>query len=443
MRVMKWSMIALAVAAGTSQLAIASSQDESKGFIEDSAAAVTLRNLYFSRDFRNNDRDEDGNRQSRAAEWGQGFIGTFESGFTQGTVGVGFDAIGLLGIKLDSGRGRAGTGLFPTESDGRSADDYSEAHGAVKLRISDTTLKYGGQFTAMPVFATDDSRLLPEVAEGFLLTSKEIKGLELNAGHFTRLNAQAQTYKDSIGGRDSDTGVKNAGLTEANIFGGTYSVTDTLSTSLYYSRVEDHFRKWYGNINWALPISDNQGLVFDFNIYDTKSIGENRTGSFVAQSDGDSKLDNIAASLSAAYNVGAHTFTVAFQKVTGDGDYAYGIDGGGTVFLANSIARSDFNAEDEKSWQARYDLNFAEFGVPGLTFMTRYARGTGATTQSTDNGKEWERDIDVKYVLQEGPAKDLSFRVRQATYRSSDGVYYGSSSIDELRLIVEYPLSIL
>ncbi|MNW06355.1 Porin D precursor [compost metagenome] len=75
--------------------------------------------------------------------------------------------------------------------------------------------------------------------------------------------------------------------------------------------------------------------------------------------------------------------------------------------------------------------------------MTRYVRGSGASTRTTDDGKEWERDIDVKYVLQQGPAKDLSFRVRQATYRSGDGVYYGSPSIDELRLIVEYPLSIL
>ncbi|MDH1146075.1 OprD family porin [Pseudomonas mosselii] len=438
MRVMKWSMIALAVAAGTSQMAVASSQDESKGFVEDSKLNVKTRMLYFSRDFRNAPAGD----KSRAEETGLGFHGTFESGFTQGTVGVGADAIGLLGVKLDSGKGRAGTGLFPTGSDGRSEDDYSKGYGAVKFRISDTVLKYGGQYTAMPVFATDDSRLLPEVAEGFLLTSKEIKGLELNAGHFTRLDAQAASYKDSIGGLNRAR-QKRPGLTEANVFGGTYAVTDSLSTSLYYSRVEDHFRKWYGNVNWALPISDKQGLVFDFNIYDTKSIGENRTGAAVAKADGTNELDNIAASLSAAYNIGAHTFTLAYQKVSGDGDYAYGVDGGGTVFLANSIARSDFNAEDEKSWQVRYDLNFAEYGVPGLTFMTRYARGTGATTETTNNGKEWERDIDVKYVLQSGPAKDLSLRVRQATYRSSDGVYYGSNSIDELRLIVEYPLSIL
>ncbi|MGE8113781.1 OprD family porin [Pseudomonas sp. NPDC086566] len=421
MRVMKWSMIALAVAAGTSQMAVASSQDESKGFLEDSKLNVKTRMLYFSRDFRNNDSGP-----SRVEETGLGFLGTYESGFTQGAIGVGVDAIGMLGLKLDSGKGRAGTGLFPVGSDGRAQDDYSKGGAAVKFRISDTVLKVGDQFTALPVFATDDSRLLPEMAEGALITSNEIKGLTLNAGRFTALDAQAETNHDSLH------------LTKADVVGGTYAFTDNLSTSLYYSKVEDYWRKYYANVNWALPISDKQGLVFDFNIYDTKSDGSAKYRAF----DGD-KLDNRAFSLSGAYNIGAHTFTLAYQKVSGDGDYGYGVDGGGTIFLANSVARSDFNAEDEKSWQARYDLNFAEFGIPGLTFMTRYVRGTGANVDGTSNGSEWERDVDVKYVLQEGPAKDLSFRVRQATYRSSDGVYYGSSSIDELRLIVEYPLSIL
>ncbi len=423
MRVMKWSMIALAVSAGTSQLAFASAQDESKGFIEDSTLSVKTRMLYFSRDRRNNDTGP-----SRSEETGLGFLGTYESGFTQGTIGVGLDAIGMLGLKLDSGKGRAGTGLFPTGSDGRSQDDYSKGGAAVKFRISDTVLKVGDQFTALPVFATDDSRLLPEIAQGALITSSEIKGLTLNAGRFTSLTAQEQTNRDSLQ------------LKSADVFGGTYAFTDNLSTSLYYSKVEDYWRKYYANIDWALPISDDQGLVFDFNIYDTKSDGQ---GLQRAAKDDATKLDNRAFSLSGAYNIGAHTFTLAFQRVTGDGDYGYGVDGGGTVFLANSVARSDFNAEDEKSWQARYDLNFAEYGIPGLSFMTRYVRGTGANTATTNNGKEWERDVDIKYVLQEGPAKDLSFRVRQATYRSSDGVYYGSSSIDELRLIVEYPLSIL
>lgn len=438
MQVMKWSALALAVTAGTTQLAFASAQDESKGFVEDSSLKVLARNLYFSRDFRNNPSyDEKGNKtQSRREEWGQGFIGTFESGFTQGTVGFGVDAIGLLGLKLDSGKGRAGTGLFPTGSDGRSQDSYSEGGGAVKLRVSNTVLKYGDQFTAMPVFATDDSRLLPEVAEGFLVTSKEVEGLELNAGHFTSMNAQAQTFKDSINGFNKD-GSKAAGLTQADVFGGTYTINENLSTTLYYSKVEDYWKKYYGNVNATFPLSEGQALGLDFNVYKTKGEGKNLSKAY-----DDDKLDNTAWSLATSYSIDAHKFTLAYQRVSGDGGYAYGVDGGGTIFLANSIARSDFNAEDERSWQARYDLDFASFGVPGLTFMTRYAHGTGANVEGTNNGKEWERDIDVKYVMQSGPAKDLSMRVRQATYRSSDNVY-GSPSLDELRLIVEYPLSIL
>ncbi|MGY2378385.1 OprD family porin [Pseudomonas sp. SDO524_S393] len=423
MRVMKWSMIALAVSAGTSQFAMASAQDDSKGFVEDSTFSINTRLLNFGRDFRNNDTGK-----SRVNETGLGFNGLFQSGYTQGTIGVGVDVIGLLGVKLDSGKGRSGTGLFPTGSDGRSQDDYSKGGGAVKFRISNTVLKVGDQYTTAPVFASDDSRLLPELPQGISLTSSEIKDLKLEAGHFTSSRAQAQTFRDSLG------------LTKTDFIGGVYALTPEVSASLYYAKTEDYFKKTYANLNWTHAMGSDQSLAVDFNIYNTKSDG---LGLQRAEKDGTTKLDNRAYSLQGAYTIQAHTFTLAYQKVSGDGDYGYGVDGGGTIFLANSIARSDFNAEDEKSFQARYDLNMATFGIPGLSFMTRYVKGTGANTAETSNGKEWERDIEAKYVIQSGPAKDLSLRVRQATYRSSDGVYYGSASIDELRLIAQYPLNIL
>ena len=433
MRVMKWSMIALAVSAGTSQFAMASAQDDSKGFIEDSTASILTRTLYFSRDFRNNAPGT----QSRREETGVGFQGLFSSGYTQGTIGVGVDAIGLYALKLDSGKGRTGTGLFPTGSDGRAEDDYAKGGAAIKFRISNTVLKVGDQYTTAPVFSSDDSRLLPELPQGISITSNEIKGLKLEAGHFTSIVAQDHTYKDSISSSEPGTGT---GLRDANFVGGVYSWTPEFTTSLYYSKVEDYWKKLYANVNWTHALSDDQSVAVDFNIYDTKSDG---AGLQRAEKDGTTKLDNRAFSLQGAYTVGAHTFTLAAQKVTGDGDYGYGVDGGGTIFLANSIARSDFNAEGEKSYQARYDINMATFGIPGLSFMTRYVTGSGANTGTTSNGKEWERDIEGKYVIQSGPAKDLSLRIRQATYRSSDGVYYGSASIDELRLIAQYPLNIL
>lgn len=52
MKVMKWSAIALAVSAGSTQFAVAdafvSDQAEAKGFIEDSSLDLLLRNYYFT-----------------------------------------------------------------------------------------------------------------------------------------------------------------------------------------------------------------------------------------------------------------------------------------------------------------------------------------------------------------------------------------------------------
>jgi|GEM_PF-3091531 hypothetical protein len=104
MKVMKWSVMALAVAAGTSQMAVASQQSESKGFVEDASLDLLLRNTYWNRDYRHNVEYD-------RKTWAQGFIATFESGFTQGTIGVGVDAYGLLGVKLDGGQ----EDMFPGE----------------------------------------------------------------------------------------------------------------------------------------------------------------------------------------------------------------------------------------------------------------------------------------------------------------------------------------
>ncbi|MBH4467155.1 OprD family outer membrane porin, partial [Pseudomonas aeruginosa] len=89
--------------------------------VEDSHASLELRNFYFNRDFR-----QSGARDN-ADEWAQGFLLRLESGFSEGSVGFGVDAIGLLGLKLDSGGGSGGTGLLPADgSAGGSQDDYAK-----------------------------------------------------------------------------------------------------------------------------------------------------------------------------------------------------------------------------------------------------------------------------------------------------------------------------
>ena len=101
----------------------------------------------------------------------------------------------------------------------------------------------------------------------------------------------------------------------------------------------------------------------------------------------------------------------------------------------------------------RYDLDMQAFGIPGLTFMTRYAKGSGADYSNANavymrrdaagnpltDQRRWERDIEAKYVVQAGTLKDLSLRLRQASVRSSAF----ESDLEEVRVIIEYPLAVL
>lgn len=433
MQVMKWSALALAVTAGTTQLAFASAQSESKGFVEDSSFDIFNRALYMNRDFRNggaNTNKVTGKKHGHREEFGLGMRLLYESGFTQGTVGVGFDAHSLTSIKLDGGRGHYGNGLFGQTDDGRGDDTQTEVGGAVKFRISDTVLKVGNQFVGSPVFSTDDSRILPEVATGTYLVSNEIEGLELSAGRFTAMSSQSGSSRDDINGKGEH------GLTSANIVGASYAFTENFSGSFHASDVEDYWKKQYVNLNYNLPLAEEQALNFDFNFYRSTDDGKELAGN----------IDNDIWSLATAYSIGAHKFTLAYQRSTGDSGYAYGVDGGGTIWLANSVQYSDFNGEDENSWQVRYDIDMASYGVPGLSFMTRYITGTDITVRddlgavSDDNAKEHELNIEAKYVVQEGAAKDLSFRVRNAIYRANDS-YTGD--VNDFRVIVEYPLDVL
>jgi imipenem/basic amino acid-specific outer membrane pore len=427
MQVMKWSVIALAVAAGTSQMAVASSQSESKGFIEDTSFDIFNRVLYMNRDFRNgatNGASTSANPAGYREETGLGIRLLLESGFTQGIVGVGVDAHSLSSIKLDSGRGRYGNGLFDQTDDGRGDDTQTEVGGAIKLRMSDTVLKHGNMFVASPVFSTDDSRILPEVATGTYLVSNEFEGLELSAGRFTALSSQASTDRDTFE------------VTEGDIYGASYAFTDNFSGAIHYANFEDYHKKAYVNLNYNLPLAENQSLNFDLNGYKTDDDGDALAG----------EIDNKIWSLAGAYNIGAHTFTLGYQRSSGDTRYSYGVvDGGGTVWLANSVQFSDFDGQDEKSYQARYDLNMADYGVPGLSFMTRYIYGEEITVAGSDEeGKEHEWNFEAKYVVQEGAAKDLMFRVRHAIWRAND-VYNAeySSDVNDTRLIIEYPLDVL
>ena len=419
-------LLALGVLSATQ--AMANDQADAKGFVEDSHLNVLARNAYISRDYKDHKQDK--------AEWGQGFLGTFTSGFTQGTVGVGVDAFGIYALRLDGGRGKSGAGgidFFKQGASGKAADDIAKAGAAVKVRVSNTVLKYGDQMPALPVLMYDNSRLMPESFTGTLLTSKEINGLEINVGRFTAESRKSAEARDS------------GDLKSINVFGGSYKFTDNLSASLYGSEMEDELNKQYVGVTSAIPLQDKQSLTFDFNGYRTH-VKEDYARD-VLKVDGQ---DNKIWSLASTYAFGAHTVTLAYQSSTGEIGYPYGGyrnaggvgDGGNTILLANSYW-SDFNAKDERSWQLGYGFDFGAVGIPGLTYNIAYVRGTNIDDGS-DRGRGTEREIfnQAKYVVQSGPVKDLSVRLRGSWLRVSNNASEYNVGGNEVRVFVDYPISI-
>ncbi|RJG13731.1 OprD family porin [Pseudomonas cavernicola] len=391
-------------------------------FIKDSKASLELRNFYMNRDF----RQEGGNKgQAKAEEWAQGFLLRMESGYTEGTIGVGVDAQGLAGFKLDSGGGTAGTGLLEPDRSGGSQDNYSELGLTAKLRASKSTLKVGTLMPKLPVLQANDSRLLPQTFQGGQLNSLEIDGLTLDAGQLQQVNYRdSSDYEDmTINGGGRRNIVFQKGLTsdEFNFASASYKWTDKLTTAYSYGNLDQFYKQHIVNLVHVLPIADKQSLKSDLRYARSTD-------------DGSSNVDNKAFGAMFTYGLGGHAFGLGYQSMSGDTGYAY--VNATDPFLVNYVQIGDFANKDEKSWQLRYDYNFAAIGIPGLTFMTRYLSGDDVDRGAAlSDGKEWERNMDIAYVFQDGPLKNLGVKWRNATTRANFG-----NDLDENRLIVSYSL---
>ncbi|MCS4063770.1 outer membrane porin, OprD family [Pseudomonas sp. LB-090624] len=390
------------------------------GFVEDSKLNLQMSNYYFNRDFR------DGTGQSKREEWAQGFLLDFRSGYTPGTVGFGLDALGMLGIKLDSSPDRAGSGLLPVHDNGRAANEFTRLGLTAKVKMSETELKYGTLIPKLPTVQANTGRILPQTFEGGLLTSNEIAGLTVTGARLDRV-----TDRDSSDAQKISLNNKNrrfAGAVEGDEYwvgGADYAVSKALTLSYQYAELEDVYRQNFFGIGHTWNIGPGK-LKSDLRYMLSDDAGNARGGA----------IDSGALSGLFTYSLGGHALGLGLQKMNGDTSMPF-LDGT-DPYLANYIQINDFAEPGERSWQLRYDYNFAAVGIPGLTFMTRYVKGDQADAATRgDEGREWERNTDIAYVFQSGALKNVGVRWRNAAYRSNF-----ARGADENRLIVSYTLPI-
>ncbi|UMZ13530.1 OprD family porin [Pseudomonas sp. MPFS] len=391
-------------------------------FFEDSSATFETRNMYFNRDF----RDGTSAQQSKRDEWAQGFMLNLQSGYTEGTVGFGVDALGMLGVKLDSSPDRTGTGLLPTHDDGRAANQYSKLGLTGKIRFSATELKVGSLIPELPILKPNDGRILPQTFQGGLLTSGEISNLTFTGGRLDKAKDRDDSnYEDIRLNNKNSRFAGNVAGKHFNFGGLDYKLSDKITASYHFAQLDDVYNQHFVGLVASRPMGPGT-FASDLRLAISNDQGQARGG----------KIDNRALNGLVSYALKGHKLSAAYQHMSGDSAFPY-VDGS-DPYLVNFVQINDFAGAEERSWQARYDYDFAKLGIPGLSFMTRYLSGDNIALKNGGTGKEWERDTELKYVVQSGTFKDVAVRLRNATYRSN----YSARDADEVRLLLSYSVAL-
>ncbi|VVO19429.1 OprD family porin [Pseudomonas fluorescens] len=386
------------------------------GLLEDSHATVDFRNLYFDRDFRQSGGNTL-NGLSQAREWGQGIVFQLQSGFSDGPVGFGLDSILMSGFRLDSTEDRAGTGMFPKQSNGRSVDEFSRAGVSAKMKVSKTSFRSGVMTYKKPVIQSADSRLLPVLLKGTTIESHELTNLTIHAARFTEAMALDSSSWEKLTSRFG------GGSDKFVLYGADYDAAKNVQIRFYQGELDGIYKQSIANAIAGFDLTKSQRVSMDIRLAKGSEVGSFRG------------IDNKAYGALLGYRFGSQTISFGYQKM--DGKDAYPYVNGTDPYLVNFIQILQFSNAGERSRQVRYDLDLAAWGIPGLSFMTRYVTGDHIQLSQGSEGREWERNTDISYVIQSGQFKNFSVRWRNATVRSSFG-----NDIDENRIIVAYPLTL-
>ncbi|MHC8380683.1 OprD family porin [Pseudomonas sp. LB3P14] len=392
-------------------------------FISGTKTSLELRNFYYNRDYRNDEA-----RQSKRDEWAQGFILNVQSGFTEGTLGFGVDALGLLGVKLDSSSDRTGSGLLAFDSQRNVNDEYSKLVPTAKARLAASELRIGGLNPVMPLLSSNNSRLLPQVFRGGMLVSKDFEPLTFSALRINAVKQRNSTDFESL----TTFGYKAVQADHYTYLAFDYKVMPQLSLSYHVAELEDLYRSNFFGLKFERALGLGS-VISDVRYFAASETGDEALG----------EVDNRTLSTMFSYRQSGHTFGLGFQKAWGDTPFAM-VNGTDTYLFGESLV-STFTAPNERVWIARYDFDFAAAGVPGLTLGLKYVKGDevdpallGSSQAASlraqgQDGKEWERVSDITYTIQSGPLKNVSAQWRNSTNRST----YADSA-NENRLIFRY-----
>ena len=393
-------------------------------FIQDSKAEIDFKNYYFDQDQAPSNKD--------STVWGQGIELSYQSGFTEGPVGFGFDATAAVGIRLDGSKDKAKNSLmFPLDDDGVPVNYWTRAFPTVKARYQKTDVRVGELRPNLPILSRSFARLLESAYLGGQVTSKDVKGLTLTGGYVTKAipRASKDTSKLSIKGATETS--------DGFLFGGAdWKPNKNLTLQYYAGELDDFYVQQFVGVKHKFPLSEHQSFNTDLRLFDTQATGANKRG----EEGYGAKVDNQTASVDFKYKFKNHQLQFGAQQIGDDGDFLHmnqgslgtGADGTFIYLPTNRLLQNFTNAGEKSTWYGyRYDFNDQYLKGLNISFLKVEGRDFGKCGCATES----EIDYTLRYKVPEGKFKNLGFTAQYGKFKKSTGTQQ-----EQTRIYMTYTL---
>lgn len=301
---------------------------------------------------------------------------------------------------------------------------FGEAYIDIKL-FGDIFFRGYRQSFDYPYLNRQDSRMVPNTFEAYVLRNDDRKDWDWIAGHVTKIKRRfSDTFvplSRAASGQDSDDGLTMAG------FRYNFNAYDNIGAVNYYSW--NVMNTFYMEGNYLWKVTDDVPVRFGIQFTQQSSVGRSLLGNFNTYS--------VAGQVSSSYEGVVLRLAAAS---TGKDRGIISPYGAKPSYL--SIMVKDFDRRGEFAWLVGLSYNFQHFSfLDGLSFFTNYASGytDDIDGQILPDQREW--DITVDYRPTEGYLEGLWLRFRRSQVDQDDGLL-SNNSVD-YRVILNFEIQFL
>jgi hypothetical protein len=342
----------------------------------------------------------------------------YQSGWLANLFRLGVEGFGSL--KLYGPEDRDGTLLLLPGQESYAA--LGRAYG--ELKYAEYTATLYRQYIDTPYVNQQDNRMTPNTFEAYRVTGK-YDWVQFGAGYIATIKPRNDNDFISMSEQAGAPAGRERGMITAGV---RFTPLKALSFGAITYYVPDTWNIFYTEGNYTWPLTDKLGLKLQAQFTEQDSVGgDNLIGSF------QTRVGGAQASLSYGNAVLRTAFSITANTRNINSPY-------GTYPGYLTLIEKDFNRAGEKAWLLGFSYDFKDY-VKGLSATFNFARGTDAVDPANKSGlpDQNEYDITVDYRIEKGPLRGMWVRLRNGYVDFSNG---GGSS-NNVRLIINYPLSIL